>query len=167
MPWPHVVEPAEILQTRWWFSQRGGWRPESAEPAAANTIKVLLRKHEYWDLHAFVTGFWSERYDNTGSEYVLWARPPSQMIPWLARDDDQSSRFIDYASTSELSEAPQVLHRAARELIRIIPELERFNDAAIVTVNEIDQLVEECRRRYPNGGEEFRRCIRGRGRSSE
>lgn len=161
MPWPRVVEPIEIILTRWWFTEGGQWRPDNAEPIAARTISILLSNTEYWYLHAAVTGFWSERYGSAQSEYSVWARPPSQMIPLLAADDNQASRFLDYCRTKQLTTPPEVLRSAARELIDRVPDPEWFDTAAIVTVDEIDPLIEECHRRFPNDDEEFRRCIRG------
>lgn len=163
MPWPRVVDPIEVILTRWWFTEEGGWRPDRAEPVAARTISILLSSDEYWYLHAAVTGFWSERFGSTESEYSAWARPPSQTIPSLAADDDQSSRFVDYIRAKELTTPLEVLRSAARELVSRVAELEWFDTAAIATVDEIDQLIEECRRRFPDGGDEFRRCISGRG----
>jgi hypothetical protein len=161
MPWPRVIEPIQIILTRWWFTEEGRWRSDGADPVAARTISILLSSPEYWYLHAAVTGFWSERYSTTQSVYFVWARPPSQMIPSLAADDDQASRFLDYYRAKELTTPPEVLRHAARELMDAVHDLEWFDTAAIVTVDEIDQLIEECRRRFPDGGEEFRRCIRG------
>jgi hypothetical protein len=69
MPWPHVVEPAAIAEARWLFTERDRWRPERLEPATVDAIRVLLSSREYWDLHASVTGFWSERYNSAGSVY--------------------------------------------------------------------------------------------------
>jgi hypothetical protein len=54
------------------------------------------------------------------------------------------------------------MRKAARELIQRIPDGRRFDAAAIATVDVTDERIEECRRRFPNGGEEFRRCIRGK-----
>lgn len=118
---------------------------------------------EYWQVNAYATGLWSERYGSIESEYWTWARPPSISIPALAREDGQDSRLADYAQAKEAPAPIEALRRAARELIRAVPEPEWFDEAAILTVNEIDQLVEECRRRFPNNRDDFQRCIQGKG----
>jgi len=161
MPWPRLVDPAEVNQARWWFTRRGGWSFEDAEPRAVRTIGILVSSLEYWQLHGYATGLWSERYGSIESEYWTWASPPSVSIPTLAREDDQDSRLADYAHAKEASAPTGVLRRTARELVRAVPEPEWFDEAAILTVNEIDQLVEECRRRFPNSRDDFQRCIRG------
>ena len=161
MPWPRLVVPAEVIQARWWFTPRGDWSSDNAPPRAVRAISVLLSSSEYWELHAYSTGLWSERYGSIESEYWTWAGPPSVSIPALAREDDQDSRLADYAEAKEASVPAEVLRRTARELLDTILEPEWLDDAAIVTVNEIDQLVEECRRRFPNSREDFQRCIRG------
>lgn len=161
MPWPRTVEPIEIILTRWWFTEEGRWEQDSTDPVAARTIGILLSNPEHWYLHAAATGFWSERYSSPQSEYSTWARPPSQTIPSLAADDDEASRFLDYYETKGLTAPPEVLRSAARDLMGTVRNLEWFDAAAIVTVDEIDQLIEECRRRFLESDEDFRRCIRG------
>ena len=60
MPWPRLVDPAEVIQARWWFTPRGDWSSDNAPPRAVRAISVLLSSSEYWELHAYSTGLWSD-----------------------------------------------------------------------------------------------------------
>lgn len=181
MPWPRVVQPAEIAEARWRFGSTGGWRTEGLDPATVSTIRVLSSSRDYWELHSSLTGFWSERYSGPESIYRAWALSPSQMIPLLAADiqilpfDVSISRegllqtqvisraaFADYIKAKRISAKPRAIRNTVRELIRQIPDRKRLDAAAVVTVDVTDQLIEECRRRFPNNDKEFVRCIRGK-----
>jgi hypothetical protein len=51
---------------------------------------------------------------------------------------------LGYYWAKELTRPPEVLHNAACELVDAVRDLASFDTAATVTVDEIDQLIEEC-----------------------
>jgi hypothetical protein len=167
MPWPRVVEPSEVQTARWWFTPEGGWNAAQSDPRAHRAIDLLLSNPDYWDLHAYATAFWSQRYGRIRSRATLLAAPPSVTVPELAQEDYTGSRLADYSEVIRARLSRDDLHQVARELLDRIYDPAWLDQASIVTVDEIDQLIEECRRRYPDSREDFERCIRGEIRRPE